>query len=71
MSKKFTFQTQQEKDGWSAAIIRRVSSKKSVVSKQQSSFTTEEEARDWAEAELKSFLAQLSAKNKARLEQRQ
>ncbi len=71
MSKKYTAKVTQKDDQWSAAIVRRVSSRKTVVSKQQDGFKSEEEAKAWSEAELKTFLQQLSDKNKARAEQRQ
>jgi hypothetical protein len=71
MSKKFQYQVTQDNDSWKAEIIRRVSSKKTTVSKQQSGFSSEEEAKDWAETELAQFLKQLSAKNKSRAESRQ
>lgn len=71
MSKKYTVEITQQDDTWSAAIVRRVSSKKTTVSKQQEGFQSEAEAKAWGEAELKAFMKQLSDKNKARSEQRQ
>ena len=48
---------------WRAEILRRASSKRSVVSKMQEGFATEEEANKWAEATLAEFLA-LNERNK-------
>jgi len=65
-SKKFDYQVVQDKSGWSAKIIRKASSKKQVVSKQQDGFATEADAQAWGETELKSFLQQLEQRNKRR-----
>jgi len=65
-SKKFDYQVVQDKSSWSAKIIRKASSKKQVVSKQQDGFATEADAQAWGETELKSFLHQLEQRNKRR-----
>lgn len=48
---------------WRAEILRRASSKRSVVSKMQDGFATEVEANKWAETALAEFLA-LTQRNK-------
>lgn len=48
---------------WRAEILRRATSKRSVVSKMQDGFATEEEASQWAESTLAEFLA-LNERNK-------
>lgn len=63
-SKKYDYRVTQDKKTWTAEIIRRASSKKSVVSKSQDGFATEAEAKAWGEAELKSFLENLVKRNK-------
>ena len=55
-SKKYDCRVVQDNTGWSADIIRRVTSKKTVVTKSQSGFTSEAEAQDWGQKEVKSFL---------------
>lgn len=56
--------SQDETSGlWQAEILRRASSKRSVVSKMQEGFATEEEANKWAETTLAEFLA-LNERNK-------
>ena len=54
--RKYDFRIVQEGDCWTAEITRRVTSKKTSVSKRQSEFSTESEAKEWAENELKSFM---------------
>lgn len=65
-SKKYSFQIKQDRSSWSAKIIRRVSSQKTVVSKRQGGFDSEAEAQAWGEKELTTFLENLSARNKRR-----
>lgn len=69
-SKKYDFSLSQEKDLWSAAITRRASAKKTIITKSQDGFKTEGEAKQWAESELVSFTAKQSAQNKRRAEKR-
>ncbi|MDG2365807.1 MAG: DUF3622 domain-containing protein [Methylococcaceae bacterium] len=65
-SKKYSIRTSQEKDTWSAEVIRRASAKKTIVSKTQAGFKTEAEATEWAEKELVLFTAKQSEQNKRR-----
>ena len=65
-SKKYDYQIAQDKTGWTARIIRQVTSKKSVVSKRQEGFSTELEAQEWGKEEMKGFLKNLSERNKRR-----
>jgi len=60
------------KDGsiWNAEIIRRITSKKTVVSKSQGGFTTESEAQEWGNKELEIFSMKLKEQNKLRSELR-
>ncbi len=69
-SKKYDYRVVQDKSGWTAEIIRRASSKKTVVSKSQSGFTTESDAQEWGQNELKSFLESQEKRNKRRALQR-
>ncbi|PHS73199.1 MAG: pressure-regulated protein [Cycloclasticus sp.] len=70
ISKKYDYRTTQQKDTWNAEIIRRASSKKTIVSKTQDGFKTEADANEWAEKELVAFTAKQSAQNKRRAEKR-
>lgn len=65
-SKKYSIRTSQEKDTWSAEIIRRASARKTVVSKTQAGFKTEAEATEWADKELVLFTIKQSEQNKRR-----
>ena len=69
-SKKYDYRVVQDKSGWTAEIVRRASSKKTVVSKSQGGFTTESDAQEWGQNELKSFLENQDKRNKRRARQR-
>ena len=72
-SKKYSYRTVQDNSGWSVEIIRRASSKKSVMSTTQDGFATETEAREWGEKEVVIFLKNLNLneQNKRIAKQRQ
>ena len=65
-AKKYDCRIAQANSCWSAEIVRRITSKKTTVSKRQDGFATEAEAQAWGENELKSFLQNLNARNKRR-----
>lgn len=69
-NKKYDYRVIKQKSDWTAEIIRRVSSKKTAVSKSQIGFATETDARAWGEKELASFLENLTQRNKRDAEQR-
>jgi len=69
-SKKYDARLSQEKDTWNAAIVRRASVKKTIVTKTQTGFKTKTEAKQWAKDELVLFTAKQSAQNKRRAEKR-
>lgn len=68
-NKKYDYRIIQDGTSWSVEIIRRVTTKKTAVSKSQQGFATEAEAKGWAEKELKSFLENLAERNKRDSEQ--
>ena len=65
-SKKYTCRLVQENDAWAAEIVRRVTSKKSVVTKRQDGFATDDEAEAWGLNEVKILVktANLNERNK-------
>ena len=63
-NKKYDYQVTQGTTDWSAKITRRVTSKKTTVSKSQDGFATEAEAKAWGEKELAAFLENLTKRNK-------
>jgi len=70
-SKKYSYLINKDSDtSWTASIVRQVSSKKNNVSKTQSEFATEQEAKEWAEAELVSFQETQTTRNSRKNEQR-
>ena len=68
--KKYDYRVVPGDAGWRAEIIRRVTAKKTVVSKSQDGFATEPEAQAWGESELKSFSENLNERNKVRAKKR-
>ena len=68
-SKKYDYRVVQDNTCWTAEIVRRVTSKKSVISKSQGEFKVESDAQEWGQKELKSFLQNLSERNKRRSKQ--
>jgi len=67
-SKKYDCRVLKDGVNWTAEIIRRKTSKETVVSKSQSGFTSEHDAQEWVQEELKSFLKNLNERNKLRSE---
>ena len=68
--KKFSYQVLEEEGTWKAEIIRKVSVKKTTVTKAQGGFSSEQEATAWADTELQAFMKQLSERNKRRAQKR-
>jgi len=69
-SNKYDYQITQDNSTWSVKIVRRVTAKKSMVSKSQEGFTSETEAKEWGEKQLTLFLEKLSKRNKNNAEKR-
>lgn len=68
--KKYEYRLVQDNTSWTAEIVRRITSKKTVVSKSKSGFTSESDAQEWGQKELKLFLQNLTERNKRREKQR-
>lgn len=62
--KKYDFRVVPDDAGWTAEIIRRVTSKKTIVSKSQNGFAVESDAQEWGQRELQTFLQNQSERNK-------
>ncbi len=69
-SKKFQCRVIQNDAGWKAEIIRRVSSKRSMVSKKRGGFATQAEAQEWGESKLQEFMKNQAERNKRHAEKR-
>ncbi|MFO7602381.1 MAG: DUF3622 domain-containing protein [Gammaproteobacteria bacterium] len=65
-AKKFDLRITRGDAGWDAEIIRRATSRKFIVSKSRTGFSTEAEAQAWGEETLKGFLHNLAARHKRR-----
>jgi len=59
-SKKYDYLVAQDDTGWTTEIIRRVTSRTSVISKSQRGFATEAEAQAWGQKEVEAFLKKLN-----------
>lgn len=70
-SRKYTSRVLKSESGWVAEILRRMTSKKQVVTKSKDGFSSEAEAQTWVEAELQTFLDRLSEQSKQRAAERQ
>ncbi len=68
--KKYSCRVVQNGSSWTAEITRRMTAKKTVVSKKQSGFATESEAHAWGDKELESFINNLNERNMRHSEQR-
>lgn len=62
-SKKYDLRVLEVEGSWTGQITRRMTARKTVVSKQQAGFASEAEAQDWAEQTLQSFLEGLIERN--------
>lgn len=63
-NKKYDYRITQKETGWVSEITRRVTAKKTMVSKSRSDFATEADARAWCEKELALFRENLTRRNK-------
>ncbi|MGF1910995.1 DUF3622 domain-containing protein [Vibrio kasasachensis] len=69
-NKKFAIRVVEKRAGWTAEIIRQVTSRKTLVSKRQAGFETEELAQAWAENELLGFVKNQAERNERKGQQR-
>ena len=61
---KFNLRVIQEDKGWTAEIFRKKTAKELVVTKKQTGFDSEDEARTWGEAELTSFVTEYNKRKR-------
>ena len=69
-SKKYSYELEQIDKLWTTKIIRKVSSKKSVITTEKGGFESKSEAKTWAEQQLSKFTAKQDSNNKRHAEQR-
>ena len=62
---KFDYRLVEKKSKWTAEITRKVSARKTTVTKSKANFATEKEANDWAQAELTTLSEQVSKRRRA------
>nr|WP_321382370.1 DUF3622 domain-containing protein [uncultured Vibrio sp.] len=70
-NQKFAIRVSEKRNGWSAEITRQVTSRKTVVSKRETGFESEEKAQAWAEQELAGFVQNQVVRNERKAAQRQ
>ena len=61
-SKKYDYHIIEEDDDYSVQILRRVSAKKTHVTKQRGGFASREEAQAWGQAEAAALLKNMNIK---------
>ncbi|MDO6746266.1 DUF3622 domain-containing protein [Gilvimarinus sp. 1_MG-2023] len=66
IDKKFNLHIDENNGEWRAEITRRVTARKTITTKVKHGFTSESDARAWAENELKSILANVRARQQAK-----
>ncbi|MGK0376052.1 MAG: hypothetical protein ACJA2E_002541 [Arenicella sp.] len=62
-SKKYQSEVLQEGDSWTARITRQITSRKSLVSKQQDGLASEAEANAWVETNMAEFISTQKSAN--------
>ncbi len=65
-SKKYNCQLVQDGAGWTAEVVRRVTSKRSVITKSQAGFASETEALAWGQHEVAALLKTTNLKELAK-----
>ncbi len=70
-NQKFAIRVTEKRNGWCAEITRQVTSRKTVVSKRETGFESEEKAKAWAEQELAGFVQNQVVRNERKAAQRQ
>ncbi|MEI6859381.1 MAG: DUF3622 domain-containing protein [Shewanella sp.] len=70
-TKKFDFRIVQNKQVWTVEITRRMTARRTIVSKRKTGFASEAEAKVWGEKELQSFLDNLVQRNERKAKQRE
>ncbi|EGQ8126100.1 DUF3622 domain-containing protein [Vibrio parahaemolyticus] len=68
---KFAVRVSEKRGGWCAEITRQVTSRKTVVSKRETGFESEELAKAWGEQELAGFIENQVVRNERKAVQRQ
>ena len=69
-NKKYDYKIELSGSTWKAQIIRHITSKKTIISKQKEAFPDEKSAQQWAEEQLLEFTSTLSASNERHGQQR-
>ena len=69
-SKKYDFTVEQDNAEWVAKITRKITSKKTLVTKEQSGFKSADEAQAWAEKALTELTETLKKSNQRHGSQR-
>jgi len=65
-NKKFDIVLIEEGASWTAQITRRVTARKTIVSKAQDGFASESDAQTWADEQLEVFVKTIAQRNQRR-----
>ena len=65
-SKKFDINLLEDGTTWTAQITRRKTARETIISKSETGFKSEADAKVWADEALKEFLETVNARNKRR-----
>ncbi|MBY5981351.1 DUF3622 domain-containing protein [Ferrimonas balearica] len=68
--KKYDIRVTENDGSWTAEIVRKISTRKTKVTKRQDGFGSEAEAQSWGEETLNSFLQQQVERNQRKAAQR-
>ncbi|GIU47634.1 DUF3622 domain-containing protein [Shewanella algidipiscicola] len=69
--KKYALRVVETEKGWSAQVTRRMTARKTVVSKSKAGFATEAEATEWGNGALQQIVENLMVRNQRRAKQRE
>lgn len=67
---KFDYRIKQDGEKWNAEITRRITARKTSISKRKKGFATQELAEQWSKEQLTDFLQNLQESNKRKAEKR-
>ncbi|MCG9697538.1 DUF3622 domain-containing protein [Shewanella sp. Isolate11] len=69
--KKYALRVVETEQGWSAQVTRRMTARKTVVTKKKEGFATQEEASEWGNKALQAIVENLMVRNERRAKSRE
>ncbi len=68
--KKYDYRLVQDSDTWTTEITKRVTARKTTVTKRKKDFETQAQAKEWGETKLAEYVESLQQHNKRKAEKR-